>query len=237
MSLKLTRNTISGMIGGKAVHCSLRFAQGSGSLAPGEYEIHAPVHDPIHGFTAILTASRPGAAQALPAMGKVDFTPGSPKAMGKVDFTPAAPGAMGKAGVPPQMATGKVVASGKHMDPMAATGKVVAAGKHMDPMAATGKAVAVGKHMDPMAATGKVMAAGKHMDPMAATGKVNVAAQGATAKHVGSAKHAEAPGAAGQVFVISARPMQGRNCLVLTSGFADLMEALQIAGGAKIIIS
>jgi hypothetical protein len=41
-----------------------------------------------------------------------------------------------------------------------------------------------------------------------------------------------APG--GQVFVLSDRPVLGRNCVVVSSGFADLMDALQTSGGARV---
>jgi hypothetical protein len=204
---------ISGIVGGKPVHCAFRLGQGSGFLAPGEYDMQM-VSDPVHGVTVVLTPSGTGPA------------------------------------VPPDIAHSKAVASGKHMDPLAATGKVAAAtSKHMDPMAAVGKvnvatqsatakAVgAAGKHIDPMAATGKVASAtGKHMDPMAAVGKVNAAADAAIGKHVGAGKHTAAYPANGQVFVLSAQPMQGRNCLVLTAGYADLIEALQRAGGGKLVV-
>jgi hypothetical protein len=40
--------------------------------------------------------------------------------------------------------------------------------------------------------------------------------------------------AGGQVFVLSDRPVLGRNCIVVSSGFADLMDALQTSGGARV---
>jgi hypothetical protein len=38
-------------------------------------------------------------------------------------------------------------------------------------------------------------------------------------------------------FVLSSRPIPGRNCLVIRSNFADLMDALKSAGGATIKFS
>lgn len=40
--------------------------------------------------------------------------------------------------------------------------------------------------------------------------------------------------AGGQVFVLSDRPVLGRNCIVVSSGFADLMDGLQTSGGARV---
>lgn len=40
----------------------------------------------------------------------------------------------------------------------------------------------------------------------------------------------------GSGFVLSDRPIPGRNCLVCVSGFADLMEGLESSGGASIQI-
>ena len=51
----------------------------------------------------------------------------------------------------------------------------------------------------------------------------------------------QAPGAsqaaAGQVFVLSNRPIAGQNSLVVSSGYADLMDALRAAGGASVTVS
>ncbi len=41
----------------------------------------------------------------------------------------------------------------------------------------------------------------------------------------------------GQVFVLSSRPILGQNSLVVSHGFADLMDALQAAGGASVALS
>jgi hypothetical protein len=40
-----------------------------------------------------------------------------------------------------------------------------------------------------------------------------------------------------QVFVLSSRPILGQNSLVITIGHADLMEALQAAGGASVTVA
>jgi len=40
----------------------------------------------------------------------------------------------------------------------------------------------------------------------------------------------------GQVFVLSDRPVLGRNSVVVSSGFADLMDALQTSGGARLTV-
>jgi len=46
------------------------------------------------------------------------------------------------------------------------------------------------------------------------------------------------PGAAGgQAFVLSDRPVLGRNSIVVSSGFADLMDALQTSGGARVTVA
>ncbi|MGH9647861.1 MAG: hypothetical protein ACRD4E_13710 [Bryobacteraceae bacterium] len=39
------------------------------------------------------------------------------------------------------------------------------------------------------------------------------------------------------VFVLMDKPLAGRNGLVITSGFAELMAALQQAGGANVTVS
>jgi hypothetical protein len=41
----------------------------------------------------------------------------------------------------------------------------------------------------------------------------------------------------GQVFVLSSRPILGQNSLVISHGFADLMDALTAAGGASVALS
>jgi hypothetical protein len=41
----------------------------------------------------------------------------------------------------------------------------------------------------------------------------------------------------GGVFVLSDRPVLGRNCIVVSSGFADLMDALQTSGGARVTVA
>jgi hypothetical protein len=41
----------------------------------------------------------------------------------------------------------------------------------------------------------------------------------------------------GRAFVLSSRPILGQNNLVITTGFADLMDALHAAGGATITVS
>jgi hypothetical protein len=41
----------------------------------------------------------------------------------------------------------------------------------------------------------------------------------------------------GQVFVLSDKPVLGRNCVVVSSGFADLMDGLQTAGGARVTVA
>jgi hypothetical protein len=43
--------------------------------------------------------------------------------------------------------------------------------------------------------------------------------------------------AGGQVFVLANRPIMGQNSLVITLGFADLMDALGAAGGASVQVS
>jgi hypothetical protein len=48
------------------------------------------------------------------------------------------------------------------------------------------------------------------------------------------AKQFQSPSEATQVFVISHNPIPGRNAVVVSSGFADLMDALQAGGGATI---
>jgi hypothetical protein len=45
------------------------------------------------------------------------------------------------------------------------------------------------------------------------------------------------PGTARTVFVLSSRPILGQNSLVVMLGHADLMDALQSAGGATVTVS
>jgi hypothetical protein len=45
-----------------------------------------------------------------------------------------------------------------------------------------------------------------------------------------------AAGDVSQVFVLSDKPVLGRNCIVVSSGFADLMDGLQTAGGARVTL-
>jgi len=40
-----------------------------------------------------------------------------------------------------------------------------------------------------------------------------------------------------EVFVLVAKPLAGRNCIVITSGFAEFMAALQQAGGASVTVT
>jgi hypothetical protein len=46
-----------------------------------------------------------------------------------------------------------------------------------------------------------------------------------------------ASSAGGQAFVLSDRPVLGRNCVVVSSGFAGLMDGLQKAGGARVTVA
>jgi hypothetical protein len=43
--------------------------------------------------------------------------------------------------------------------------------------------------------------------------------------------------ATGQLYVLSDRPIPGRNCIIMSSGFADVMSALKAAGGGLITIA
>jgi hypothetical protein len=45
------------------------------------------------------------------------------------------------------------------------------------------------------------------------------------------------PGTLSQVLVLSDRVIPGRNCIVMSLGFADMMSALQSAGGGQITIA
>ena len=47
----------------------------------------------------------------------------------------------------------------------------------------------------------------------------------------------ESPTRGPQVFVISDKPIPGRNAVVISSGFADLMDALHAHGGATIQVT
>ena len=44
-------------------------------------------------------------------------------------------------------------------------------------------------------------------------------------------------GGGSAAFVLSSRPIPGRNCLVIQSNFADLMDALRTTGGATVRFS
>jgi len=48
---------------------------------------------------------------------------------------------------------------------------------------------------------------------------------------------ANAANSADNTFVLSARTIPGRNSIVVSSGFADLMDALQAAGGTTVTVS
>ena len=57
----------------------------------------------------------------------------------------------------------------------------------------------------------------------------------------GAAESAGGAGAEGQalakeVLVLSDKPIAGRNCLVVSLGFADLMLGLQVSGGATLTV-
>lgn len=43
--------------------------------------------------------------------------------------------------------------------------------------------------------------------------------------------------AGGPCFVISNQPVLGRNCIIVSAGFADLMDGLQAAGGARVTVA
>jgi hypothetical protein len=125
--------TIMGSLGAKFLHCTMRPAQGGVLPPPGEYQIVAPVSDPIYGRLALMTP----AGGSAPIPGKFTEKPLTGKSWEKPD-------------------------SGKFSE--------------------------------------------KYDSIHSAGG--------------------------GQVFVLSDRPVLGRNCIVVSSGFADLMDALLTSGGA-----
>jgi hypothetical protein len=133
--IRLTNGAITGMIGGKALHLSVRPAQPGSHPPPGNYVIHPPVNDPIYGMVALMTASSPGG--------------------GSLNETR-----------PNTVAT----AHGWNL------------------------AVAMGWNQAPA-------------------------------------------GTRNQAFVLSSRPILGQKSLVVTLGFADLMDALQGSGGAAVTVS
>jgi hypothetical protein len=45
------------------------------------------------------------------------------------------------------------------------------------------------------------------------------------------------PGSPSQMLVLSDRVIPGRNCIIVSLGFADMMNALQSAGGGRITIA
>jgi hypothetical protein len=63
--------------------------------------------------------------------------------------------------------------------------------------------------------------------------KTNLADGG---RFASGAKEAKDPSSS-QVFVLSSRPILGQNSLVVMIGHADLMDALQAAGGASVTVS
>jgi hypothetical protein len=47
---------------------------------------------------------------------------------------------------------------------------------------------------------------------------------------------AGAPQAGVQMLVLSDKPIAGRNCLIVSQGFADLMQGLDASGGATLTV-
>ena len=61
----------------------------------------------------------------------------------------------------------------------------------------------------------------------------SVAWSGDTGKMV----QAQQASTAGPLYVLSDRPIPGRNCIIVSQGFADVISALKAAGGGQIIIA
>lgn len=156
--------TITGSLGGRFLHCTMRPPQG-GALPPaGDYEILPPVSDPVYGRLAVMAPV--GGSFNPPAAGCRSY----PAVTQKLFFKPDA-------------------------------------AKFWEKPLAT-------------AVSGKVF-----QKPLAT----------AVSDRRIAFKPDQTPGAAGaQVFVLSDRPVLGRNSIVVGSGFADLMDALQTAGGARV---
>jgi len=154
--------TITGSLGGKFLHCTMRPPQG-GALPPaGDYEILPPVSDPVYGRLAVMAS-------------------------------------VGGSGATKDPDKGTVIGQKWFRKPDAA--------KFWEKPLAT-------------AVSGKVF-----QKPLAT----------AVSDRRIAFKPDQTPGAAGaQVFVLSDRPVLGRNSIVVGSGFADLMDALQTAGGARV---
>ena len=39
------------------------------------------------------------------------------------------------------------------------------------------------------------------------------------------------------VFVLTSRPITGQNCLIISTGFADLIDALHVSGGSSVVVA
>ena len=54
MQLKLSNDSITGILAGKPIRCEVRIAPGTGSLPAGAYKIFSPKRDPMYGLTALV---------------------------------------------------------------------------------------------------------------------------------------------------------------------------------------
>lgn len=90
--------------------------------------------------------------------------------------------------------------------------------------------------MTPVGSSGSGNAMGKvYISPILTETKINT--ELAVAKLAGPAFIKTGPLKPKVVFVLTSRPISGQNSLVVTSGFADLLDALQTAGGTTVTVA
>jgi hypothetical protein len=236
MQLKLSNNTITGTLAGKLIQCAVRMSQGTGSPARGEYVIPPPASDAIYGQTALvipLKQGSPGFA-GMPAYLKA----GIAQSALKLGFAPAdkvytAPSGWAQTGL--KMGYAPAMKWAAPLVGSAPASKVAA------PLVGSAPASKVAAPLVGSAPASKVAAPLVGSAP-ALKVKVGAPRPGLASSAGGGA--AESAGGAGaerqalakEVLVLSDKPIAGRNCLVVSIGFADLMLGLAATGGATLTV-
>ena len=146
LTLEGSSRTLTGGLGGKFLHCTMRLGQGGDFPPAGDYEILPPISDPIYGMVALMVPAR--------GLGAKDIFKYEKPLLEHKDWA-------GGGGVPSVCAYEFYV------------------------------------HIK-----------GEDESPSSKGGR--------------------------QIFVLSDKPVLGHNSIVLNSGFADLLDALQTSGGAMV---
>jgi hypothetical protein len=101
---------------------------------------------------------------------------------------------------------------------LSAAGPAAGVAGHKDWLSAAGPAAGVAGHKDWLSAAGPAVGLADHKDWVTRSDWIEFSINQSG------------------VFVLVARPLAGRNGIVITSGFAELMAALQQAGGATVTV-